>query len=236
VIVVVSVLVILAATLFPYDFYLGEMSWTLSDRLQQVGIVKTVNFLVNILGNILLFVPLGFGLTCLAQQRRLAGKTIPMVVVATGCFISLGVESLQIFLPTRFPSVLDVVTNSTGTFIGLVVFRSWGPIMLGGIAACLERAKELLSLKGVVMSFLGYTGLAFVLSMALQQKTNLSDWDDTFPLLIGNEQTANRPWRGNVFRLQIANRAISKEEVAQTFFRGRSVRVHQRTSAGFLSN
>ncbi|NJR74514.1 MAG: LamG domain-containing protein, partial [Scytonema sp. CRU_2_7] len=50
-----------------------------------------------------------------------------------------------------------------------------------------------------------------------QQTTNLSNWSLNYPLLIGNEPTGERPWKGYVSDVDIADRAISKNEVLQVF-------------------
>ncbi|WP_228395264.1 VanZ family protein [Modestobacter roseus] len=77
-------------------------SWHVSARLAERG------------GNVLLFVPLGL-LLCAALPR------VPRWVVWAICVAgSLGIEATQaLFLPNRFPSVVDVVTNSTGAAIGV---------------------------------------------------------------------------------------------------------------------
>ena len=58
-----------------------------------------------------------------------------------------------------------------------------------------------------------YVTLAFLIAILLQLKTSLSNWDETFPLLLGNERTADRPWRGYISEVFIADRAISEVEV-----------------------
>jgi len=48
------------------------------------------------------------------------------------------------------------------------------------------------------------------------QKYDFSNWDLTFPLLLGNERTGDLG-KGYISQVYIADRGISKEEVAQVF-------------------
>jgi VanZ family protein len=74
--------------------------------------------------NILGFVPLGFFFSLLLQQtaylhRLRAGAT----VVILGTLLSLAIELIQAYLPTRDSSLVDVLTNASGTLIGVVSFH-----------------------------------------------------------------------------------------------------------------
>jgi VanZ family protein len=74
--------------------------------------------LADILGNLLLFVPLGFGLAAMAESRGLPHVyTIPLILVLSAA-LSLGVEVLQCWLPDRDPSWVDVATNSASSVLG----------------------------------------------------------------------------------------------------------------------
>ena len=46
---------------------------------------------------------------------------------------------------------------------------------------------------------------------------DLSSWDDSYPLLVGNESTDDRPWRGHVYLVSIYERALSVDEVSDHF-------------------
>ena len=48
-----------------------------------------------------------------------------------------------------------------------------------------------------------------------------SNWNTSYPLVFGNENTGNRPWRGNLFFVAIYKRPLSATEVLQNFKRGR---------------
>ena len=66
--------------------------------------------------NIGVFVPLGWGLHRVARQCRLSAPLATAAIIA-GVF-SLGVETVQYFLPYRYSSWHDVLHNTLGAFLG----------------------------------------------------------------------------------------------------------------------
>ena len=46
---------------------------------------------------------------------------------------------------------------------------------------------------------------------------DLGNWDHSYPLLLGNEATADRTWEGDVYSVTFFNRALTKAEVAKRF-------------------
>jgi glycopeptide antibiotics resistance protein len=79
----------------------------------------------NLLGNVLLFVPLGF-LGVLALRRRVAAVT------AVACGLSVVIEVSQFLLGHRWADIDDVLLNTTGAFLGALAAtitspRSSGP-------------------------------------------------------------------------------------------------------------
>jgi VanZ family protein len=74
--------------------------------------------LVDGLRNIALFS--GWGLVWMVTAAP--GSTLRAITLATlsGLVVSLGLEAGQLLFPTRTPSVLDVLTNTTGAFLGAV--------------------------------------------------------------------------------------------------------------------
>jgi hypothetical protein len=46
---------------------------------------------------------------------------------------------------------------------------------------------------------------------------NLTEWDDTFALILGNEVSGDREWAGQIRMLAIHNRALTQEQIVQNF-------------------
>lgn len=212
-IVTSSILLVLVCTLFPFQF-----SFAQGFSIQVI--VSRFSYSGNLsdwLRNIILFMPFGFGLACLMQSTKLGGLVLLAIVVILSAGLSFTVEFLQVFLPSRTPTISDLVTNTTGGGLGFVCFYLWTSKLLTCILALADRSQDSLSLKKLTISFIGYFVIACLLSITLKSSTNLSNWDKTFPLLIGNENTGNRPWQGYVSQVDIADRAISSAEVERAF-------------------
>lgn len=83
--------------------------------------------------NVLAYIPFGF-LVGLALRSRFAVIASVMLALSCGLALSSGMEYLQMYLPTRASSNLDVLTNSTGTLIGALLavsVVSWSWFRLG---------------------------------------------------------------------------------------------------------
>jgi VanZ family protein len=97
----------------------------------------TWNYWQDVANNVSGFVPLG--LLAAAYYSATRGNTRGMLAaIALGGAISLTIEGLQVFLPTRDSDMTDVLTNTLGTCIGAAMF-DWNPArravdgVLGGI-------------------------------------------------------------------------------------------------------
>ncbi len=79
-----------------------------------------VALVINVLGNVVVFIPLGMGLAA-AWEGRLAEAT------GMGAMISLFIEGMQSILPSRVSSLWDFVLNTvgvaTGAFIVYLTFK-----------------------------------------------------------------------------------------------------------------
>jgi VanZ family protein len=83
----------------------------------------TRSYLMDVLTNILGFIPFGFFLSAYLWMRkpRSIFRLLLTTTVIAGC-MSLSIELIQIYLPTRNSQLMDVVSNILGTAIGLVLF------------------------------------------------------------------------------------------------------------------
>ena len=70
--------------------------------------------------NFIAYLPLGF-LLVLALQSRLSIRGAMIISALTGFTLSLAMEAVQMYLPTRTSSTLDVLTNGLGGLIGALI-------------------------------------------------------------------------------------------------------------------
>jgi glycopeptide antibiotics resistance protein len=209
-----SLVCILVATLFPFNFSFEE---GISLNLIFNSFYHPSN-LGDRLRNILLFIPFGFGVACLISGKKLGGLLGFAIVLLTSIGLSLTVEILQIFLPMRSSSIADLVTNTIGGNIGFFCAYLWRVQIFTLIAIAFEKCQRLYSLKLLTIIFISYFSLMSLIAVALQKGTNLSNWQQDFFLSLGNE-TADiyHPWKGNISQLEIADRALSLEEIEKAF-------------------
>lgn len=81
--------------------------------------------------NIAAYVPLGF--LWVAGLRAPLGRWLaPLAAVVIGIALSLSLETLQNFLPSRVPSNLDFACNAVGTCLGALAGVLWGATLLDG--------------------------------------------------------------------------------------------------------
>jgi VanZ family protein len=79
------------------------------------------NYWKNVLINISGFVPLGFFFCAyFARVRRLDRAVLATIVL--GGVVSITIEVLQAFLPTRDSGMTDIITNTLGTGIGAILY------------------------------------------------------------------------------------------------------------------
>ncbi|ARV61920.1 hypothetical protein BZZ01_27815 [Nostocales cyanobacterium HT-58-2] len=213
ILVIVSIVLVLLATLYPFNFYFPD-SFSIPALLDSFD---NTSFFKDQVNNILLFTPLGFGLASLLQRRRVKPTSQFLTVILLSAGLSFTVEALQVFLPSRAPTPADIFNNSIGGFVGLLCFYFFNSQSFIYTLIRIENSRTSNSIKKLTVFFLGYILISFLISIAWQHTTNLSNWSLNYPLLLGNEQTGDRAWRGYISEVNIADRAISKNEVSQVF-------------------
>ena len=110
----------------PDKYFVLHPSLLLSTRAQysfKDGFWERWSFWEDLGVNIAGFVPVGFVfLAYFSSVRRIARPAL--VVVIGGLFLSFTVEVLQSFLPTRDSGMTDLLTNTAGTGLGVLLYRS----------------------------------------------------------------------------------------------------------------
>ena len=95
-------------TFIPFDFRIPDT----------IRISLIPNF-TDFIGNIILFVPVGFLFRLSRGKRR---DLFCLMALAFGLLLSLAIESVQVFIPGRYPQVADIITNGLGAWLGAVIF------------------------------------------------------------------------------------------------------------------
>lgn len=111
------------------DFYIPETFGILHKKILAPPweeFSPPLSYVWDILINIAGFIPFGFFfcayLTCNRQWNRAA-----VVTVVLGGIISVTIEVLQGFIPSRMSGVTDIITNTLGTSLGVILWR-WQPV------------------------------------------------------------------------------------------------------------
>lgn len=211
-------------TLFPLDFVAGDTVMRLEGALFEQGLPGRWP---DVVLNVLLFLPLG---ALLHSKKRDGAHTLTPILIGaatTSAVLSSSVEVAQLFLPSRFPSVLDIASNVTGALAGVYVHSRFEARAARLIVAFRRRVSP------AVVPLLGFAAAALVVSGALQSRTRVSNWDDGYPLLIGNEATGDRPWRGRVYSLEVTD-TFTPSDTLWRLARGDSVEVPGRRLASVV--
>lgn len=82
----------------------------------------------NVVGNIILFVPLG----CFLASRWAPGRGAMSRTIFIGAMLSVVVETLQVIIPLRMPDIDDLILNTIGTAIGARAGLAIGRRVYGG--------------------------------------------------------------------------------------------------------
>ncbi len=83
----------------------------------------------DLMTNFAAYLPLGF-FALLALHPHVRGVHAFIAAGLAGCFLSLNLEALQTFLPSRIPSNLDLATNGLGAFAGAGLALGFGVDLL----------------------------------------------------------------------------------------------------------
>jgi glycopeptide antibiotics resistance protein len=165
--------------------------------------------------NALLFVPFGFAISSRLYQRGAGWTRMIVWAFAGGALTSYIVEVLQFYIPTRSSAWDDVTPNSLGALTGFVLFALFGKATLRRLSRYEGIMRSWLSPLRATILVVVYFGIWFGVSIPLQQQTRLTKWDPQCGLLVGNDASGERAWKGHVSRLQVWNRAIPERLVVR---------------------
>jgi VanZ family protein len=211
--VIISIAVIAVCTLFPFSFSFSNIQPSI-ENLRYLTDSISVKDLV---GNILLFAPLGFGWAGCINAENKHYKSLILSILLCGA-LSGFVEFLQLLLSERTSSFVDIIVNTFGGFLGAFLFQKIGIRLMGKIIVLFNKY---LSIRNLAIVFTLYALLALSFSVYGLKKMSIANWKAKFPITLGNEQTGDRPWLGSISELWIADEAL-RAEGTKAIFAGQS--------------
>lgn len=120
-------LILVNLTMFKYGNLM--LDFNIKFYINYIPLVETINMfrndfldinitLHNIIGNILLFIPLGFGIPLFFNEKNKLNK-----VILYGFTASLTIEIIQLFTPYNTTDIDDVIFNTLGAVLGFIIFN-----------------------------------------------------------------------------------------------------------------
>jgi hypothetical protein len=190
---------LVAVTLFPFEFQLAPGA--LVARWDGIW-PDRIPLAADVALNVLLFVPFGIWWRGLGRRERRLSPLWRAGV--TGLCISAGIEILQGFMPRRDMSVVDLLANGAGAVTGAWRCGVFGP----PVAARTERIRDSASPVFVAAAMVSIAIATAAVAGVLQAGSRLGTWNYDYPLLVGNERSGDRPWRGRVVAVEITDAAV----------------------------
>ncbi len=210
-----STLLIFGITLLPFNFYVPE---NLTFNYIVDRFTKHSQF-SDILANLLLFLPFGLGWAALMERNRLRRTEAIIIVFILSFILSSTVEFIQVFVPFRAPTSIDIITNTISGVLGGVCFYLAQLVLAHTspsiLSACRQIIRKCFSIKSLTACLIGYIIAVSFLLFFSQNATKLNNWDVKFPLIIGNELTGGRGWNGQISQVCFMNKAGTAEQVTQ---------------------
>lgn len=98
---------------------LSVINWIpLVETIKLTNGISMFSYYYNLYGNILWFVPMGFGSAYLLKKKHSFLRTLSI-----GFLVSFSIETLQYLLDTGIPDIDDLIFNTLGTMIGIWFFH-----------------------------------------------------------------------------------------------------------------
>jgi len=217
-IAIAGLLTILLYTLFPYDFSLiSDFSLRPITRNQNIDGFNGFKDYLELFLHLALFGLFSFGFAGVLQKQRLNKISGLCLMLLTCAGLGLTTELLQAILPGRHTNLLDVFSASVGGLVGWGLFYQWRwPILNCGFALG-QKLKSYLAPQTLAIGFVGYFLLTTVAMVFLPITSDLRNWDDSYPLILGNELGGGRAWQGTITQVQFFDRALPPAAIAQLF-------------------
>jgi hypothetical protein len=150
----------------------------------------------DFVSNLILFVPLGIAL----------GGSSLIRAFLVGLSLSTSAEVLQLGYVGRVPSFFDIAACTCGAVAGYLVGMFWRRAT--GYDPASVRVYRPLALAAIPFAIVGT-----VMLLLHCPRSDLSNWDPTYHLNIGNELTGDRPWTGTISEAAIYPFAMAPSQI-----------------------
>ncbi len=131
------------AVIYVFDEHDGDLAHNLIDKQHPLLIPKTfhvlhktiltlpwsdfrlnLSYFTDLIINVTGFIPFGFFFSLyLLNTKQFSMRRTYIIIVILGAGISLTIELLQVYLPTRSSSLTDLISNILGTILGVIIFH-----------------------------------------------------------------------------------------------------------------
>ncbi len=214
----ILLLCLFLSTLFVLTFFPYEFSTYWLNKFVGWGPVAVMRALFTIdptdlIQNIAAFLPLGWILFALKMNPgRKTGGLWFLLPLSAGLATSLVVETVQLFLP-RQASAVDLLANGAGAVFGFFTAMRWQwHSRIGGFFRNLFQPFAVRLAAAVCYT----AGLAYLLLMP-PHFSRLEGWSPDYPLILGNEATQDRFWKGELFSAAVYPKALSGHDAVELF-------------------
>lgn len=198
-----SLALIAIATLSPFVFNFNVVN---IQEAIDIALHNSTNP-IDLLANIVLFLPLGFSSYALAI-RHPKHRAFPdlirvgLISIAT----SLLIEIAQLFIPGRFPTLSDIIFNGFGGFLG-------GLLALQLSSPKHKLASIKISKRFLVVAYLAYFSCIYLGLQGFTSQIKASDWQASYPLTIGNDAKGQSPWSGEASNIFMFDHALTIDSI-----------------------
>lgn len=118
-----ALVAVFACTLFPFHFHIRERPFRSVWEVLLIPIGPDIA--PDVLENVVLFMPLGFTMTGYFRHRGIETLSVVARVLLLSLGVSYSIEVLQRFMPGRFTSLTDVISNTAGAGLGVLCHSAW---------------------------------------------------------------------------------------------------------------
>ncbi len=201
-------LVILTTTLFPYDPVLGSRWSTGLAPFDFNPFGNPGDFLANIL----LFIPWSFFVAGMLAGGRFRNHR-PLLVLVLAVVLSGMVEFVQLGLPSRNPSLADILANLLGAGVGVWLDVSRGERLRSWLKSLGLRVGLVLTVRVLLGLLVFHMVLVWGMFRFADYRSSFTNWDSSYPLNIGNERTGDRPWVGDLVNALLWESVLRGEKI-----------------------